>query len=129
MVIGSTDHAKPSPRRPFSPGEEILLSTFVEAALSGPDGDRLERIVVFGSRARAQGHEDSDLDLAVFVLSATDPGIRHRLTDLATDAQAGWEDLPILRVVVIGDDPTATRPTLLGEIERDGIELWAKKSG
>ncbi len=30
-------------------------------------GVRLERVVLFGSRARADGHADSDYDIAVFI--------------------------------------------------------------
>jgi predicted nucleotidyltransferase len=43
-----------------------VLSRF-HAALAKAYGDRLERVVLFGSRARGDAHPDSDYDIAVFI--------------------------------------------------------------
>ncbi|MBV8120505.1 MAG: nucleotidyltransferase domain-containing protein [Alphaproteobacteria bacterium] len=48
-------------------------------------GDRLERVVLFGSRARGDAREDSDYDIAVFLHGYT-PGTStelYRLADLS----------------------------------------------
>lgn len=42
------------------------------AALDEIYGDRLERVVLFGSRARGNGQPDSDYDIAVFLKSLSD---------------------------------------------------------
>jgi predicted nucleotidyltransferase len=49
-------------------------------------GERLERVVLFGSRARDDAREDSDYDVAVFLKDLTDrwPEL-DRLADLSTD--------------------------------------------
>ena len=39
----------------------------LRAALDEIYGDRLERVVLCGSRARGQGRPDSDYDIAVFI--------------------------------------------------------------
>lgn len=44
----------------------------VRAALDELYGDRIERVVVFGCRARGDAHEESDYDIAVFLKDMTD---------------------------------------------------------
>ena len=45
---------------------DVVLSRF-RAALAETYGDRLERVVLFGSRARGDARPDSDYDIAVFI--------------------------------------------------------------
>lgn len=62
-----------------------ILSRF-RAALAETYGDRLERAILFGSRARGDARPDSDYDVAVFI---HDPATWFeevvRLADLGTD--------------------------------------------
>lgn len=51
-------------------GSDPVLRRF-RAALADTHGDRLERAVLFGSRARGDSRPDSDYDIAVFI---RDPG-------------------------------------------------------
>jgi predicted nucleotidyltransferase len=52
-------------------------------------GDRIERLVLFGSRARGDAHADSDYDIAVFLKDLTDRWREfHRLADLRTEILA-----------------------------------------
>ena len=44
----------------------------LRAALDEMYGERIERVVLFGSRARGDAHEDSDYDVAVFLRDMTD---------------------------------------------------------
>ena len=47
--------------------------------------DRLERVVLFGSRARGDAHADFDYDVAVFLHDMEDRGAElNRLADLST---------------------------------------------
>ena len=48
------------------PADEPILKRF-RAALDELYGERLERVVLFGSRARGIAREDSDYDVAVFL--------------------------------------------------------------
>jgi uncharacterized protein len=65
--------------------DDPILTRF-RAALDKIYGDRIERVVLFGSRARGDAHEDSDYDVAVFLKDLTDrwPEL-DRLADLSTD--------------------------------------------
>jgi predicted nucleotidyltransferase len=48
-------------------------------------GERLERVVLFGSRARGDAHRDSDYDVAVFLRDMADRAAEmNRLADLST---------------------------------------------
>ena len=49
-------------------------------------GARIERVVLFGSRARGDAHENSDYDVAVFLRDMADRFAEmDRLADLGTD--------------------------------------------
>lgn len=67
------------------PRDDPILRRF-RAALDELYGTRLERAVLFGSRARDDAHPDSDYDIAVFLsdpASFTDESAR--LASLSTD--------------------------------------------
>jgi len=112
---------------PFTPGERLLLNAFVASSRRLSDRGAIERILVFGSRARGEGDEESDLDLAVLVSGSAPRSLDRELVALAETVQEGWEDLPHLRPITIraGD---RTNPALLNVIDREGIVLWAKTS-
>jgi len=106
-----------------------LLAGFVQRVVAALGAEQVERIVVFGSRARGAGHSDSDLDVAVLMSSlrpASTGAIGHRLGELAAEAQIGWEELAPLRPALLD----AARPrspmerALLAAIANDGITLW-----
>jgi predicted nucleotidyltransferase len=94
--------------------DDPILSRF-RAALTETCGDRLERAVLFGSRARGDARPDSDYDIAVFI-RAPDAWFTEivRLADLGTDilletgavisakpfpAQTYHEHLPLLDAI------------------------------
>ena len=56
------------------------------AAVNEIYGDRIERVVLFGSRARGDAQPDSDYDVAVFLRGMADRlAEMNRLADLTTD--------------------------------------------
>jgi uncharacterized protein len=56
------------------------------AALDEIYGERLERVVLFGSRARGNADAESDYDVAVFLRDMPDrPAEMNRLADLTTN--------------------------------------------
>ncbi|MBF0464146.1 MAG: nucleotidyltransferase domain-containing protein [Nitrospirae bacterium] len=98
-----------------------VLARF-RAALDEIYGDRIDRVVLFGSRARGDGREDSDYDIAVFLKSLS-------------DRWAELDKLAVLRVSFIDDTGaffdawpySATdyqkRSPLMHEIREDGLDL------
>ena len=101
--------------------QDPILRRF-RAALKAVYGDRIERVVLFGSRARGEARLDSDYDVAVFLKDVPDIWQeRRRLADLRVDflddtgvffdarpyAAAAWQD----------------RTPLMHEIRSDGLVL------
>lgn len=67
------------------PADDPILKRF-RAALDKLYGERIERVVLFGSRARGDARVDSDHDVAVFLKDLTDRWPESdRLADLSTN--------------------------------------------
>ena len=84
---------------------------------------RIERAVLYGSRARDDGHDDSDYDIALFLNDLTDrwdEGLKVADIELAildlTDAIVQTHIFPA------GRWRDSTSP-LMSEIRKDGIDL------
>ena len=100
---------------------DAVLDRF-RAALHASFGDRIERVVLYGSRARGDARTDSDYDVAVFLRDFTDrwPEVDRLVvieTDLLDETGAFVRAMPF-RAGAWGD-----RSPLMGEIRRDGIEI------
>jgi predicted nucleotidyltransferase len=106
---------------PVSPHHDPVLSRFREAVAEAY-GDRLERVVLFGSRARGDHRPDSDYDVAVFIKGMgrlwDELGVLSEITtDILLDADADVSASPF---------PAGSyreRTPLMGEIRREGIDL------
>jgi predicted nucleotidyltransferase len=94
----------------------------LRAALGDMYGERIERVVLFGSRARGAAGEDSDYDVAVFLRDLTDRWLEFdRLADLRTEF---LEDEGVF--VDAKPYPAGAyreRTTLMREIRREGVDL------
>ena len=106
------------------PGTAIdseILRRF-RAALDELYGDRIERVVLFGSRVRGDAHEGSDYDIAVFLKDLTDRWREfHRLADLRTDILADTGVFIEARPFRAG--AYRERSPLMHEIRREGVDF------
>ena len=98
-----------------------VLSRF-RAALNEAYDDRLDRVVLFGSRARGDARPDSDYDVAVFLKQPRsfwqESGRLAEIeTDTLCDAGAIINALPF----AAGADDDAS--PLMQELGRDGLDL------
>ena len=98
-----------------------VLSRF-RAALDETYGKRLERVVLFGSRARGDARPDSDYDIAVFI---NDPGeLWDDLGNLSRITTAILNDTGA--VISAKPFPASTyseRTPVMHEIRVDGLDL------
>jgi predicted nucleotidyltransferase len=85
-------------------------------------GDRLERVVLFGSRARGDARPDSDYDVAVFLRRFR--GIWNEIqplgdatTDILLDTGA------VISAKPFPEGSYRERTAFMGEVRRDGIDL------
>ena len=94
----------------------------VRSALGDLYGDRIERVVLFGSRARGDARKESDYDVAVFLNNLTDRWSElDRLANLRSDF---LEDADIfIDVKPYPSGAYRDRTTLMREIRREGIDL------
>ena len=99
-----------------------ILTRF-RAALAEVYGDRVERVVLYGSRARGDARADSDYDIAVFLKDLSSRWLEvRRITDIElternlTDADIHAMPFP----AGSWRDPSSP---LMYEIRKDGLEL------
>ena len=91
-------------------------------ALNAVYGDRIERVVLFGSRARGDARPDSDYDVAVFLRQMTDRWQEmHRLGDIESDIL--YATGASVQAMPYRDGFWRERTPLMHEIRRDGIDL------
>ncbi len=93
-----------------------------KAALDAMYGDRIDRVVLFGSRARGDACAESDYDVAVFLKSLPD---RWKELDQLADLRMEFLDQTGAFFDTKPDVTTAyqQRTPLMREIRRDGVEL------
>jgi predicted nucleotidyltransferase len=98
------------------------ILTRLRRALDELYGDRIERVVLFGSRARGDAGEESDYDLAVFLHDLTDRWHElDRLADLRADFLEEADVFVDAKPYSAG--AYRDRTTLMQEIRREGIDL------
>jgi predicted nucleotidyltransferase len=100
----------------LSAAETSALSRLRER-LEARFADRLAAITLFGSRARSEGHEESDLDVLVLVRALTRDERRAAIDDGGACESPGVA----LSLVVRDADTWTERSPLAREIARDGV--------
>jgi predicted nucleotidyltransferase len=106
---------------PGSPADDPIVKRF-RAALDALYGDRIERVVLFGSRARGDPRGDSDYDVAVFLKGLADRWREiDRIVPLVTDIL--YEDGAFIHAMPHRAGSHEDRTPLMREIRREGIDL------
>src|SRR5262245_2172158 len=102
--------------------DDPALKSFL-AALTEIYGDRIERVVLYGSRARGDARPDSDYDVAVFLKDLTDRWLEvRRIVDieLKIRIETGVEIRALPFPAGHWGDPASP---LMYEIRKDGLLL------
>jgi predicted nucleotidyltransferase len=101
--------------------DDPILKRF-RAALDTLYGDRIERVVLYGSRARGDFHEESDYDVAVFLHDLTDRWKEvDRIVEIETDIPMDTGE--VINVMPFRAGSYKDRTSLMREIRIDGVEL------
>jgi predicted nucleotidyltransferase len=99
----------------------------LRAALDEMYGDRIARVVLFGSRARGDASPDSDYDIAIFLKDLREGDLAKRWRELDRLAELRSEILGETDVFIDAKPYPAgaywSRTSLMGEIRREGVEL------
>jgi predicted nucleotidyltransferase len=101
--------------------DDPVLHRF-RAAVAELYGERVERVVLFGSRARGDAQPESDYDVAVLLLGMTDRAAEmNRLADLATDIL--YTDGEFIHAMPYRAGSYDDGSPLMHEIRAEGIDL------
>src|SRR5277367_6343264 len=98
------------------------IMTRFRAELENVYGDKIERVILFGSRARGDARPDSDYDVAVFLTDIVDRWAEaNRIANIATDIMdaAGV----FIHAMPYRAEAYKERTPLMHEVRREGREL------
>ena len=101
--------------------DDPILSRF-RAALDELYGKRVERVVLYGSRARGDSDADSDYDVAVFLRDFHDRWREiDRIIPVVTDIL--YDDEAFIHAMPFPAGAYRDRTPLMREIRREGVDL------
>ncbi len=106
----------------YEPKEREILDQVV-AALHGHYGERLSRVVLFGSRARRDHAPDSDFDVLV-VLKGDVIGVDERKALHKLIYPIDWENETVVFCLAMEEDRFRTEKSpLLLNVRKEGVTL------
>jgi predicted nucleotidyltransferase len=101
--------------------DDPVLRRF-RAALDRAYGGRIERVVLFGSRARGDAEEESDYDVAVFLRDFADRWQEIAcIIPIVTDIL--YENAAFIHAMPYGAGAYEDRTPLMREIRSEGVDL------
>jgi len=106
---------------PFSDAVREALGT-AKARLREIYGDRLTRLIVYGSQARGEAHDDSDVDLMIVLGGEVDPDEEARRTSSLVMQVAGTYGVALSPIHLSEEHFRRDRP-LPRAARREGISL------
>ncbi|RKY16990.1 MAG: nucleotidyltransferase domain-containing protein [Planctomycetota bacterium] len=87
-------------------------------------GKRLSAIILYGSQARGDADEDSDIDVLVVIRGKVAPGREiDRMIDIITDINLKYDTLISVYPVSEKDYRAASSPLLMN-VQREGVVVW-----
>lgn len=103
------------------PTKDPVLVRF-RAALQAAYGERIARVVLFGSRARGDARPDSDYDIGLFLNDMESFGRESEvLAEIETDLLMATG--AVVNTLPLPADAYADRTGFMGEVRREGIAL------
>jgi predicted nucleotidyltransferase len=100
---------------------DSVLNRF-RAALDEAYGERIERVVLFGSRARGDARPDSDYDVAVFLEDFDNFGQEAgRIAEIETDIL--YDTGAVINAIPFKAGSHQELTGLMGELRREGLDL------
>lgn len=105
----------------MTPHEAEIVKRF-RTALDREYGGRLERVVLFGSRARGDAREDSDFDIAVFIQDAGSFDFETtRLADIGTGIL--FETGAVINAKPFAAGAYQQRTGFMKEVRLEGVDI------
>ena len=116
----------------WNPDERLWLERFREC-LTADYGGVVTRAVVFGSKARGDAHEGSDIDVMVIVKD-TETNAQDPILDMATDLVRSahcWNAVPSVKTRTESDwrEELALQRPFHANVERECISIFEEEIG
>ncbi len=103
------------------PSNDPVLTRF-RAAVTEIYGERAERVLLFGSRARGDAKPDSDYDIAVFLRDMPERGEEMaRLAELETEIL--YDTGAVINSMPFAAEAYRDRTGFMSELRKDGLDL------
>jgi len=106
---------------PVAPKVATALAEY-RRGLEALYGERLSRVILFGSRARGEARPDSDIDVVVVLRGDLDVGEEIERTSYLHQEICLEHELVVGPIFLSERDFQERRSPLLGNIRREGIE-------
>jgi uncharacterized protein len=87
-------------------------------------GDQIERMVLFGSRARGDYDEDSDWDVAVFLRRVVTPSDRRSMSEIGHEVMC--RNGTMIQSIVLPAARWGSNDELISNIRREGTAIYAR---
>jgi predicted nucleotidyltransferase len=101
--------------------DDPILKRF-RAELDALYGKRIERVVLFGSRARGDARDDSDYDVAVFLHDLADYWREaDRIADIGTNIL--YDTGAVINGLIFPAGAYRERTVFMNEVRLDGLDL------
>jgi predicted nucleotidyltransferase len=104
--------------------ESQLLKEFVEKVF--PLNPSIKRLYLYGSKARGDFIEESDLDLLIVTDKPLSRKERYEINDLLFELEVQY-DVTVSTVYVTIEDIEAKKSLFLREVYKEGILLWSRE--
>jgi predicted nucleotidyltransferase len=102
------------------PPDSVL--TRFRAAVAQIYGERVVRVVLFGSRARGEAKPESDYDVAVFLWDIAERGPEMaRLAEVETDIL--YDTGAVINAMPFAAEAYRERTGFMSELRKDGLDL------
>jgi predicted nucleotidyltransferase len=89
----------------------------------------IQRIVMYGSYARGEAGEDSDVDILI-VVEESSPSVVEETQAIRYEVMARYQYHPLLSLLVLSDEDwrglSKRSAGLKHNIEQEGITIWSK---
>lgn len=106
--------------------EKRLLDNFL-VNLKNKFGSKIERVILFGSKARGDWHKDSDIDLLILTRDQS-KSLENKISDLVYDIELK-NNFPALLSIIVWSRKrfkSFSKPetSFIHNLNKEGLELW-----
>ncbi len=119
MSVGALPHLKET--------ERLALSKFT-SVVAGKLSGKLQKIVLYGSKARGDFHADSDIDVLVLVDGTIDSQTRDVISEASCETLLDYDVLLSTNTLNV-DELEKLRQLgakFVEHVESEGVELWVR---